>query len=83
MYVRVCACVFVCICVFVCVSRFCRGCTIPCDYGQVGHIGKFIAIDWNETAFHLKYVMAQERVRLLFVSVALMGIGGTSWDGLM
>ena len=54
---------FVVVIVVVVVVRFCRGCAIPCDYGQVGNAGKFISIDWDETTFHLKYVMAQEKVR--------------------
>ena len=42
--------------------RFCRGCAIPCDEGLLGSTSKYVAVDWDLTALHLKYQQAQERV---------------------
>ena len=43
--------------------RFCQGCAIPCDDGPLGTAVKYVAVDWDPTALHLKYQHAQERVR--------------------
>ncbi len=50
--------------------RFCRGCPLPCDprrmlsdetAGESGVCGSHLAIDWDQTALHLRYLSAQEK----------------------
>ena len=51
--------------------RFCQGCVIPCDSDVVGELGgQFIAVDWDTTTLHLKYLLAQEKVRVQLVLVS-------------
>ena len=47
--------------------RFCQGCVIPCDSDCVGRlVGRFLAVDWDNTTLHLKYLLAQEKVKHYF-----------------
>ncbi|CAB4058241.1 USP6_32 [Lepeophtheirus salmonis] len=42
--------------------RFCRGCVIPCNTKEYSFASSFIAIDWDQTALHLRYRSTQEKV---------------------
>eukprot|EP00096_Caligus_rogercresseyi_P015420 TRINITY_DN7856_c0_g1_i1.p1 TRINITY_DN7856_c0_g1~~TRINITY_DN7856_c0_g1_i1.p1 ORF type:complete len:372 (+),score=118.97 TRINITY_DN7856_c0_g1_i1:61-1176(+) len=42
--------------------RFCRGCAIPCSSKEYAFSSSFIAIDWDQTALHLRYRSSQEKV---------------------
>ncbi|XP_065190122.1 ubiquitin carboxyl-terminal hydrolase 32-like [Sycon ciliatum] len=42
--------------------KFCSGCTIVCDETSFDSVAtRYIAIDWDSTALHLRYQNAQER----------------------
>ncbi len=43
--------------------RFCRGCAMPCTTQNFKFGSSYLAIDWDQTALHLRYHTAQERVR--------------------
>ena len=45
--------------------RFCRGCTLPCSSQDFGFAASYLAIDWDQTALHLRYLSAQEKVKLM------------------
>ena len=42
--------------------RFCRGCTLPCTSQDFSFAASYLAIDWDQTALHLRYLSAQEKV---------------------
>ena len=42
-------------------DRMCRGCSLPCSSLQLSLSSSFLAIDWDPTALHLRYLAAQER----------------------
>jgi len=42
-------------------DRMCRGCPLPCTASLVTSPSSFLAIDWDPTALHLRYLAAQER----------------------
>ena len=41
--------------------RFCRGCVLPCTTEEFSFAASFIAIDWDPTALHLRYLSVQEK----------------------
>lgn len=41
--------------------RFCRGCILPCTTKEFSFSASYIAIDWDQTALHLRYLSAQEK----------------------
>ncbi len=41
--------------------RFCRGCTLPCKTSPFSFGASYIAIDWEQTALHLRYLAVQEK----------------------
>lgn len=41
--------------------RFCRGCTLQCSNEVFDFRSSYLAIDWDQTALHLRYRSAQER----------------------
>ena len=43
---------------------FCRGCSLPCSSDPFDFASSNLAIDWDQTALHLRYLSAQERVSL-------------------
>ncbi len=43
--------------------RFCRGCPLPCSNSGFAFASSYLAIDWDQTALHLRYLPTQERVR--------------------
>ena len=43
--------------------RFCRGCTLPCASQDFAFAASYLAIDWDQTALHLRYLSAQEKVQ--------------------
>ena len=40
--------------------EFCRGCTLPCTDQSFNYAASVLAIDWDQTALHLRYLSAQE-----------------------
>ena len=42
--------------------RFCRGCTLPCTSDEFSFAASNLAIDWDQTALHLRYLSAEEKV---------------------
>lgn len=53
-------------------ASFCRGCALPCSPASEfeSEFGaSFLAIDWDQTALHLRYLSAQERAFVEDVSV--------------
>ena len=41
--------------------RFCRGCVLPCTEKSFSFSASNLAIDWDQTALHLRYLSAQEK----------------------
>ena len=41
--------------------RFCRGCELPCTNDEFSFAASYIAIDWDPTALHLRYLAVQEK----------------------
>ena len=41
--------------------RFCRGCELPCTNEEFSFAASYIAIDWDPTALHLRYLAVQEK----------------------
>jgi len=41
--------------------RLCRGCPLPCDSTLLAGSASFLAIDWDPTALHLRYLAAAEK----------------------
>ena len=41
--------------------RFCRGCEVPCTTQEFAFAASYIAIDWDQTALHLRYLSDQEK----------------------
>ena len=41
--------------------RFCRGCTLPCTSDEFSFAASNLAIDWDQTALHLRYLSAEEK----------------------
>ena len=41
--------------------RFCRGCELPCTAKEFSFCASYIAIDWDQTALHLRYLSNQEK----------------------
>ena len=41
--------------------RFCRGCELPCTTDEFSFAASYIAIDWDPTALHLRYLSVQEK----------------------
>ena len=42
-------------------DRMCRGCAVTCSPDLLSLSSSFLAIDWDPTALHLRYLAAQER----------------------
>lgn len=42
--------------------RFCRGCALPCSAKEFKFAASYLAIDWDQTALHLRYLANQEKV---------------------
>jgi ubiquitin carboxyl-terminal hydrolase 6/32 len=42
--------------------RFCRGCALPCSTKEFEFGASYLAIDWDQTALHLRYLANQEKV---------------------
>jgi hypothetical protein len=42
--------------------RFCRGCALPCSAKEFEFGASYLAIDWDQTALHLRYLANQEKV---------------------
>eukprot|EP00095_Tigriopus_kingsejongensis_P012381 snap_masked-scaffold190_size271632-processed-gene-1.19 protein:Tk12381 transcript:snap_masked-scaffold190_size271632-processed-gene-1.19-mRNA-1 annotation:"ubiquitin carboxyl-terminal hydrolase 32" len=40
---------------------YCRGCPLPCYSEPYKFMSSYLAIDWDQTALHLRYLSAQER----------------------
>lgn len=51
-------------------DRMCRGCPLPCTAQPINSTSSFFAIDWDPTALHLRYLVAQERSWVEHSSVA-------------
>jgi len=43
-------------------DELCRGCPIPCNNHDFDFGASHLAIDWDQTALHLRYLTNQERV---------------------
>ena len=43
--------------------RFCRGCVVSCSDALLPAAPAYLAIDWDPTALHLRYLGGQEKVR--------------------
>ena len=50
-------------------DRMCRGCSLPCTASPFYSTSSFFAIDWDPTALHLRYLVAQERCWVEHISV--------------
>jgi len=42
--------------------RLCRGCPLPCNAEHFQSASSTLAVDWDQTALHLRYLSAKERV---------------------
>ena len=42
--------------------RFCRGCVVSCSDALLPAAPAYLAIDWDPTALHLRYLGGQEKV---------------------
>ena len=51
-------------------DSMCRGCDLPCTASLIHSPSSFLAIDWDPTALHLRYLAAQERSWVEHISVS-------------
>lgn len=50
---------------------FCRGCSITCADVPMPAAPAYLAIDWDPTALHLRYLGGQEKVGALPIIIGL------------
>ena len=59
--------------------RFCRGCALPCSAKEFKFGASYLAIDWDQTALHLRYLANQEKASVNFIYLA--GWSHCCWCG--